>query len=388
MSQSSAWEWAVTKTGARLSNLHNIAVAISHDPALQAVVWYDTFLQRLLTGTGREWTDSDDVGIALRLQDEFELTRVTPAQVREVLTYRASQTPRHVVRAWLLSLTWDEIPRIAEAFEDHWGVACDREQPCEYVRAASANFFIGLVARIFSPGCQLDTMPVFEGPQGTWKSSALRVLGGPWYAASHESVTQKDFFQALQGKWLIEIGELDSFTRAEVTRVKTVISTPVDRYRVSYGRTALDFPRQCVFAGTTNASEWGHDETGLRRFWPIRCGAINLRTLTEARVQLFAEACALFHDAATWWEMPTSAGDVQADRQEQHPWTDAVCAYLIGKDEVTIPDILDGPLRLSVPLYTLPIAHTIGRILRLAGWSKVTARRDGKLIKLWRYPES
>jgi putative DNA primase/helicase len=256
------------------------------------------------------------------------------------------------------------------------------------VRAASKNFFIGLIARVFKPGCQLDTMVVFEGAQGIRKTSALRLLGGEWYGQANESVQQKDFLASLAGKWIVEIGELDAFSRAEVTRVKTVISTPVDRYRPSYGRVAADYPRQCVFVGTTNKDDWGNDETGLRRFWPMRCGIINLETLTSSRDQLFAEAVLRYDEGVHWWEMPgASTVGVQATRQGDHVWEALILSDLSDAYECTTLDLLTRVLKF-VPREIKRIDElTVGSILRRAGWVKKPARRNGRLAKVWFAPE-
>ena len=126
-------------------------------------------------------------------------------------------------------------------------------------------------AREFSTGCQVDNMVVLEGVQGIGKSRALRALGGKWYSSASESVMYKDFYLILTGSLIMEIAELDSFKKAEVTRIKQVISSPHDYYRVPYGRDAQVYPRMCVFVGTTNEREYLKDTTGARRFWPIKC---------------------------------------------------------------------------------------------------------------------
>ena len=383
------WPWATTSRGTRLSNLENVTIAFQNDPELQALVWYDEFLDRLLTGApAREWADADDVRVAVQLQQDFWLKQVTPGQVRAVLDQRARAFPRHAVRDWLATLEWDGEPRIAAAFEDYWGAEPSERQSDTYIRAASANFFIGLAARVLKPGCQLDHMVVFEGAQGVGKTTALRLLGGPWYALAHESVTKKDFFEALQGKWLIEVGELDAFSRAEVTRVKTVISTPTDRYRASYARSAVDRPRQCVFAGTTNADAWGHDETGLRRFWPLRVGTIRLDLLGVARAQLFAEAAVAVREGRSWWEMPSDATSVQAARQAEHPWTEPILAWLSreGVTETTTTDVLRSCLKMDDADLRMNHAHDVGRVLKLAGWMKRDARRGPRVVKVWVSP--
>ena len=72
--------------------------------------------------------------------------------------------------------------------------------------------------------------------------------------------------------WGIEIAELASMSRAEIERVKAFITRKVDRFRPSYGRRVIEVPRQSIFIGSTNADTYLKDETGGRRFWPIRCG--------------------------------------------------------------------------------------------------------------------
>ncbi len=369
--------------------LTNAVRVLQHDPSFDAdQLWYDEFLDHLYTSQSppRLWRDDDDTRVTVAMQETTGMASIAESIVAKAVRYVARQRPRHVVREWLTSLIWDGEPRIEHAFEEHWGVDPNAALPCDYVRAVSRNFFLGLAARILRPGCQLDTMVVFEGGQGIGKTSALRILADPWYAIAHENVVSKDFLAALRGKWLIEIGELDAFSRAEVTRVKTVISTPVDRYRPSYGRESVDFPRQCVFVGTTNRDDWGNDETGLRRFLPMPCGLINLPALTAARSQLFAEAVAAIQAGATWWTFPSDTATVQADRQFASAWTEPVLTGLLGITETTVIDVLTRILKIPVGDIRRPAEFEVGKILRLASWTKRQAWRQGRNVKIWFAP--
>jgi putative DNA primase/helicase len=373
-------------------SLSNAVTVLQHDPAWGPdTLYYDEFLDRIIivNSPTRQWRDDDDTRLTVYMQQTIGILNVPESIVSSAVRYVSRQRTRHCVRDYLDTLTWDGVERIAHAFEDFWGAETDANQPSDYVRAASANFLIGSVARIYRPGCQLDTMPVFEGLQGLGKSSLLRALGGPWYMAATESVNSKDFQQSFPGSWFTEIPELDSFSRADRDRVKSIISTPIDKYRPSYGRYAREYPRQCVFAGTTNKDDWGNDDTGLRRFWPVRCGRdVDVAGLIAARDQLFAEAVHRFKAGATWWEMPSAPTlAVQRDRQSEDIWTPLVLDYLVGKAEVQVHEVLREACKVRESEMTHTHKIRIGGILRLAQWQKSNLRRDGKQVKTWVAPD-
>ena len=153
----------------------------------------------------------------------------------------------------------------------------NREEPTPsekytaYLRSVGPKWLIAAVARIYRPGLQGRPRIVFEGPQGVGKSTCLRILAGDeWFADEIADLGTKDSAQDLRGKWIVELAEVAALRRAALERMKAFISRNVDHYRPSYGRRSMDFPRQCVFAGTTNADAYLADETGNRRFWPVK----------------------------------------------------------------------------------------------------------------------
>ena len=140
-------------------------------------------------------------------------------------------------------------------------------------------------------GVKVDHMLILEGPQGGKKSSAIKVLAcADWFTDELAEIGSKDAAQQMRGIWIIEIAELDAIGRAEVSRIKAFLTRTVDRYLPPYEQYVIDVPRQCVFAGSVNPDTYLRDETGNRRFWPIRCGTIDVDALARDRDQPFLRA--------------------------------------------------------------------------------------------------
>jgi predicted P-loop ATPase len=233
-------------------------------------------------------------------------------------------------------------------------------------------------------------MVVLEGPQGVGKSRSLRILGGPYYMLATESFDSKDLLQSLHGALVVEIGELDSMSRSRIERAKSIISSPVDKFRGAYERNVREHPRRCIWVGTTNRGDYGNDETGMRRIWPVRVGdVLDLVGLERDRDQLLAEAIVRVRDGATWWITPTDETlAMQGDRQHEDAWAQTVRDWLVGKDEATSAEILTSALKFAVADIERTDQNRIGAIMKLAGWNRQTVRRPGlsKPLKAWVAP--
>ena len=225
----------------------------------------------------------------------------------------------HPVRDDLTKLRWDGTPRIESFASLYLGGASS-----DYNLAVSKRWFISAVARIMSPGCKADCCLILEGEQGIKKSTALKVLGQPWFTDEIADLGSKDAALQTRGVWIIEIAELDGMTRAEVGKVKAFMSRAVDRFRPPYGRHLIESPRQCVFAGSVNHGTYLRDETGGRRFWPLACGRIRIEELVRDRDQLWAEAVTSYLAGAAWWldtaELTRLAEEEQSERYEESAW--------------------------------------------------------------------
>ena len=369
-------EWGLQRgtNGQPLLNLSNAVSVLDNDPELAGLVRYDAFLQRMLNKRGNEWSDKDDIELTVYVQRETGLHRMGRDIVGQAVITVAHKHEANCVREWMDGLRHDGVQRMESFFAD-----CLDAEASEYTSAASRNFWISMVARVYKPGCKVDNMVVLEGDQGVGKSSSLRIIGGDYFAEQHESATNpKAFAEILQGKLLVEISEMDAFSRVEVSRVKQTISCQADRYRASYGRHAVDHPRQCVFVGTTNKQDWNRDDTGARRFWPVACGSNIRLDLVEAnRDQLFAEAVARYKAGEPHWHMPPEATRQQQEaRYQGDPWMEKVADILKGESKVTTSHIFD---KLDIPIKQRTRADEIriGKCLGVLKWKRNRDRIQG-----------
>lgn len=379
--------------GEPLSNLNNAVRILEQDPVLAGTIWFDEFLQRIMTGCPeREWTDADDLNTTLYIQRDVQLPKMGHDTVSKAVMQVAFKNTRNCVKDWLEALAWDGESRIDHFFEDYYGT-----EATEYTRAASRNFWLSMVARVYRPGCKADNMIVLEGSQGIGKSLSLQIIGGDWFTEQHESAANpKAFSEIIQGKLLIEIGEMDSFSRTEVTRVKQVITCLSDRFRASYGRHAQDHPRQCVFVGTTNKDDWNRDETGARRFWPIACkGEIDIEGLKHNRGQMFAEAVHRLKQEETWWSMPAEATlEEQQKRYDADPWVEPINDFAekgtlgIPLNTVTVNQLLTDCLKIDIGKITRGDQMRVATCLKVLGWKKGNRRQGRQVLKMWERSES
>lgn len=359
----------------------NLSLVIQRHPELAGKVWFDTFRQQIRTtfgGPEREWTDADDLAMTFWLQQRMDFHKAGTVLVQQAIEHAAHSRAINSVTTWLNGLEWDQERRLDTWLSDCLGVAVD-----PYSSAIGRNWLISMVARAFNPGCQADHMPVLEGKMGTGKSTFLAVLGDPWFSALPEAFGSKDFFQAIQGQWLIEVPDMTGFSKRDHSHIIAVITTRTDRYRASYGRRTENHLRQCIFTATSESDDYLQDSRGIRRYWPLRCQSIDIEALQGMREQLFAEAVVAFKAGAMWYEMPESSLGEQFDRRNEDPWREQVLTYCRARIECTSVDILMDCIQMKLDAVTPTHKNRIAVIMREDNWRQFVATRRGIRMRVW-----
>lgn len=370
--------------------LANAVTAFRRDPAWREALAFDEFSVHAmivrkdspLGGEPRAAGDHEDRLAAEWLQHNGIL--VGPETAGQALQVVARDRMYHPVRDYLDALQWDGTRRIDGWTNLYLGVV-----PSDFSAAVGAAFLKGAAARIYRPGAKMDTVLILEGEQGIRKSTALRTMFSPWFTDEIADIGSKDASLQILGVWGVEIAELDALTRVESAKIKAFMSRSIDRFRPPYGRHLIESPRQCVFAGSVNHGVYLRDETGGRRFWPLKCTRILIDELGRDRDQLWAEAVATFKAGESWWlespELTTAAEEEQAARYEGSAWDAIIITWAEeqiqrGAASVSTAEILDRCIKKPCSEWSKADEMRVGSCLRQAKWQRYKDRREG-----WRY---
>lgn len=378
------------------SCLANVALILENDPAIAGSFAFDDFAYRTAIlkptpwsqSTNREWTDIDDINATIWLQQAHGLmvSRDIAGLAVQAVSDKRKTNP---VLDYLQSLVWNGESRLDTAASRYLGASATA-----YNREVLKRWMISAVGRVIDPGCQADACLIMMGPQGVGKSSFVKILAKPWSADQISDLGGKDSRGDLQGVWIVELPELDSFGAVSQARIKAFITNRTDRFRPPYGKRTIELPRRCVFVGTVNPESTGFfkDPTGARRFWPIKVGNMDLAALEADRDQLWAEAVKLYRDGYRTYfhkEMDRALIVAQVDATDQHtemdPWHEAVEEYLGPRKCTTMTALFREVLQIDdLTKRDHKLERRMGRILTKLQWERTQVRllmtAEGKWI--------
>lgn len=314
----------VGKNGIIETTRNNLILILKNDPRLNGLGKLNLFNGRYIVTSklpwvrnSECWTDVDDAGLMWYVEEAYSIEGKQKILDAKNLVF--NERAYHPVKEYLNSLKWDGKPRVESLFCDYLGA--DRN---EYTYEITRKTLAAAVARIFNPGCKFDFMLTLVGPQGIGKSMLLARLGGEWFSDTLTDVKGKESYEALDGVWIMEMGELTALKRSERETIKQYISKQVDTYRKAYERNVTVNKRQCIFIGTTNDNEFLNDSTGGRRFWVIdthieqRVKKVWDDFTDEERDQVWAEAVQIYRKGESINGLSDETLKMAQDLQQSH----------------------------------------------------------------------
>jgi predicted P-loop ATPase len=324
------------------NTIDNFLRVIQNDNYSKDWFKFDVFSNKIVcvdkeTKRERSWNDNDDSALRHHLETEFGLYN----QQKYYDAFNTSLNLRkyHPIKDIIEEKKWDGIPRIDRFLTDI--LKCEDS---DYSREVSRMIFYGGISRLYNPGCKFDYMPIFIGRQGSGKSTVIKWLAlDDKYYTDLPTIEGKDALEILQGSWLCEMAELLAMVRTkDVEAMKGFITKTNDRYRPSYGRHTVDYPRQCIFIGTTNDYQFLSDGTGNRRYLPIEIQLKRGELFNKEKeikkyiLECWREALVLFNEGKTYLTIPNKYYSIIEEKQsaaeEDDPKKGLILSYLDKKE--------------------------------------------------------
>lgn len=331
----------------------------------------------------RKWSDADEASSRNYIESQYGL--YSKDKHSDALRLLFEERRYNPVADLVESVTWDGEARCSH-FLSRWA----KVEDSPYTREVSRLIFAGGIHRLYHPGTKFDDVPILIGTQqGEGKSSLIRLLAiNDSYYGEITAVEGQPAIEQLQGRWICEISELLALTKnKDQEAVKAYITRAVDSYRKPWDKNVSEFPRRCIFIGTSNDSNPLVDKTGNRRYYPVEvhCNGYEIfdheDEIRDYIMQCWAEAKVLMEKG----EMPNYADrklvSLYREAQEnamQDDWrVGAIKAFLDRKNPGELTCVREVCHRALSPNPDFPREPTLaeskdlGRILnKLPDWER------------------
>lgn len=329
------------KNGIPDITIDNIVTILENDDEIKNTFGYNLLSHRPVKidkdGIERPWNDYDDSELQHLIETKYGIYNT----IKYFNAFNIACTHRQYnpIKDLIEYEKWDGTPRIDNFLKDI--LKCD---DTNYSREVSRMIFYGGISRLYQPGCKFDYMPILISGQGKGKSTIVKWLAlNDKYYADLSTIEGKDALENIQGMWICELSELVAMVKSkEVEAMKSFISRTVDHFRESYARRTNDYPRTCIFIGTTNDNEFLYDKTGNRRYLPV-----NMQTsatdifgredyIRNYILECWREALYLYNQGKTYLTIPVKYYDevlnAQNNAVEDDPRAGIVLDYLNDKN--------------------------------------------------------
>ncbi|MFM0696525.1 VapE family protein [Paraburkholderia graminis] len=215
---------------------------------------------------GRVATDEDITELQMRLEAR-DFLKLGKDLVRDAFYKVAYENAYDSAIQWIGTLQWDGVPRVERFLIERFGA-----DDTPYTRAVSRYMWTALAGRALKPGIQADMVPTLVGPQGIGKTQGVKAIAPAPELFCELGFAERDVeaSRKMRGRLVIELGELRGMSARDVEGVKAFITRQTELFRDLYRNNMVEFHRRHLFIGTTNKDQFLSDDTGERRWLPVR----------------------------------------------------------------------------------------------------------------------
>jgi len=384
--------------GKILATVGNLGQVLQRPDLCGRDIRYDTFRDEVVysvVNCVERWVpfkDTDYTDLRIYLATTGFLP-VAKEMIRDVVHYVAVLRRFDTAQTWLNGLQWDGVRRV-EGFLSNYIKAEDGP----YARAVSNYMWAAMAGRVLDPGCKADAAVIFVGEQYVGKTYAAASLVPDirYFCEIRLDENENDLARRMRGKLVAEFAELRGLHTKELEGIKAFISRQYEEWVPKYMEFSTIYPRRLFFIGTSNKDEIFSDETGNRRWFPVRTDKSDIEAIIRDREHLWAEAAVLFmvEGVKSCYEKANNlADDVRAEFMIKDDWEDVIADWIreedtFGKSPSTceflrISDIMREALNIDTRNMKTFDSMRVGKILRKLGYSRVQKRENGIKTKVW-----
>lgn len=377
------------------ASISNVTMAVRRPDLTGMDVRHDEFKDEIVFSTNdTDWQQFLDADYS-RLRIILEKAGFKPVGrelIRDVVHMVSDDNRFDTAIAWLNTLKWDGAPRVGLFMVNYFG-----SDDTDYNNSVGLYLWSAMAGRVLVPGIKADMVPILVGEQGTKKSStvAAMVPSADFFTEVSFHESDDDLARKMRGRLVAEIGELRGLHTRELESIKAFITRTHENWVPKYREFAVQFPRRIVFVGTTNKDEFLADETGNRRWLPVKTGECDIDAVTNDRLQLWAEAREIFkRDGINYQVAEHLAKDVHAEHTITDPWAEAIHQWLdesealtdvkpLDKGYVTVGEVASSALQIDTRNLGKREEMRIGNSLRECGLLRVRKYIEGKVKRVW-----
>lgn len=380
------------KQGGIYATVDNVSKAVRRSDFCGIDIGFDVFRDEIMyspqgLGQWQPFTDADYTRLRITLENRG-FKPIGRELIRDVVLLVSQDNRFDSAIAWLRPLQWDGTARVETFLHSYLGV-----DDTPYTRAVSRYMWTAMAGRVMHPGVKADMVPILVGEQGVGKSRAVAAMSPNPEFFAEVSLHEKDdnLSRLMRGRLVAEIGELRGLHTKELESIKAFITRTHENWIPKYREFAIQFPRRLIFIGTTNKDEFLADETGNRRWLPVRVQSTDTQAIERDREQLWAEARELFQllgvDYRAAEQMSSAA---HAEHTIADTWVESVGKWLHEPDPLTgdkpvdrshlrVQEVLTKALGFENRQIARREEMRMGSVLRALGYHR-TKVREGKSL--------